>query len=248
MAKTTNQTPCAMAPKCVEPAAVTYTLQDADKPANGFTRAYCVHHANQGLDVEGACDRCRHDVTEHVGVRECVACECPALRQGPDTATAVEAGPVNLPMVLGLVARERDVTLRDLDDALGEPGAALAILAARRSAKLSKLASLAGGLDQPLSVLLGRAEAAGAVDWRTVTEGGQLVEVWHAADPDGDAVDVLLGQWLDTDPEGQSLAGVQPIVNGSGRHIGERYVLTVAAAQGLRDALAASQAATEAEA
>lgn len=37
-----------------------------------------------------------------------------------------------------------------------------------------------------------------------------------------------------------SLVGVQPVTNGSGRHIGTRYVLTVEAAQGLRDALADS--------
>ena len=61
---------------------------------------------------------------------------------------------------------------------------------------------------------------------------------------------VLLPQWLEHDPEGlPSLLGVQPITNGWSRHIvGVRYVLTVEAAQGLRDALAASQAATGAQA
>lgn len=85
-----------------------------------------------------------------------------------------------------------------------------------------------------------------AEEWRSGPEGGQVVETWHALPEDGPGV--LLSQWLETDPEGlPSLVGVQPVTNGSGRHIGTRYVLTVEAAQGLRDALAASQAATEAE-
>lgn len=82
-----------------------------------------------------------------------------------------------------------------------------------------------------------RASAAGLV------EAAALVEAWHALAEDGPGV--LLSQWLDTDPEGlPSLVGVQPVTNGSGRHIGTRYVLTVEAAQGLRDALAASEAVT----
>lgn len=149
----------------------------------------------------------------------------------------------NLPVILGRAAHVAGLGLGDLDDALGEHGAALAILAGRRSATLSELAALADTLGQPLSGLLGAAEDPGDVDWSTVVEGGQVVETWHALPESGPGV--LLSQWLDTDPESlPSLVGVQPITNGSGRHIGERYVLTVEAAQGLRDALAASEAVT----
>ena len=153
------------------------------------------------------------------------------------------AGVTNLRLVLGRAAHVQGVSLGALDDALGEPGAGLRILSGRKVPTVTELAAIAAELGTVPSALIRQAEDAGAVDWRTVPEGGQVVEAWHALAEDGPGV--LLSQWLDTDPEGlPSLVGVQPVTNGSGRHIGTRYVLTVEAAQGLRDALAASQGGT----
>ena len=153
------------------------------------------------------------------------------------------AGVTNLRLVVGRAAHVQGVSLGALDDALGEPGAGLRILSGRKAPTVTELAAIAAELGTVPSALIRQAEDAGAVDWRTVPEGGQVVEAWHALAEDGPGV--LLSQWLDTDPEGlPSLVGVQPVTNGSGRHIGTRYVLTVEAAQGLRDALAASEAVT----
>ena len=161
----------------------------------------------------------------------------------PDLDRLIVAGMANLPVVLGRAAHVQGVSLGALDDALGEPGAGLRILSGRKVPTVTELAAIAAELGTVPSALIRQAEDAGAVDWRTVPEGGQVVEAWHALAEDGPGV--LLSQWLDTDPEGlPSLVGVQPVTNGSGRHIGTRYVLTVEAAQGLRDALAASQGVT----
>ena len=160
-----------------------------------------------------------------------------------DREARIVAGVTNLRLVLGRAAHVQGVELAALDDALGETGAGLRILSGRKVPTITELAALADELGTVPSALIRQAEDAGAVDWRTVPEGGQVVEAWHALAEDGPGV--LLSQWLDTDPEGlPSLVGVQPVTNGSGRHIGTRYVLTVEAAQGLRDALAASEGVT----
>ena len=160
-----------------------------------------------------------------------------------DREARIVAGVTNLRLVLGRAAHVQGVSLGALDDALGEPGAGLRILSGRKVPTVTELAAIAAELGTVPSALIRQAEDAGAVDWRTVPEGGQVVEAWHALAEDGPGV--LLPQWLDTDPEAlPSLVGVQPVTNGSGRHIGTRYVLTVEAAQGLRDALAASQGVT----
>ena len=161
----------------------------------------------------------------------------------PDLDRLIVAGMANLPVVLGRAAHVQGVQLHALDDALGETGAALRILSGRKVPTVTELAAIAAELGTVPSALIRQAEDAGAVDWRTVPEGGQVVEGWHGGQ-DHDAA-VLLPQWLEHDPEGlPSLVGVQPVTNGSGRHIGTRYVLTVEAAQGLRDALAASEGVT----
>lgn len=157
-----------------------------------------------------------------------------------DREARIVAGMTNLPIVLGRAAHVQGVTLAALDDALGETGAGLRILSGRKVPTMTELAALADELGTVPSELVRQAEDAGAIDWSTVPEGGQVVEAWHAIPEGGPAV--LLSQRLDTEPEGlPSLVGVQPVTNGSGRHVGERYVLTRDAAQGLRDALAASE-------
>ena len=181
----------------------------------------------------------------------CTVCGWDYLVAGGDGMTGtpddldrlIVAGVTNLRLVLGRAAHVQGVSLGALDDALGEPGAGLRILSGRKVPTVTELAAIAAELGTVPSALIRQAEDAGAVDWRTVPEGGQVVETWHALPEDGPGV--LLPQWLDTDPEGlPSLLGVQPVTNGSGRHIGTRYVLTVEAAQGLRDALAASEGVT----
>ena len=160
-----------------------------------------------------------------------------------DREARIAPGMTNLPIVLGRAAHVQGVTLAALDDALGEMGAGLRILSGRKVPTITELAALADELGTVPSKLLRQAEDAGSIDWDTLEEGGQVVEAWHAIPQGGPAV--LLPQWLDTEPEGlPSLVGVQPVTNGSGRHIGTRYVLTVEAAQGLRDALAASEGVT----
>ena len=70
-----------------------------------------------------------------------------------------------------------------------------------------------------------------------VAEGGRMLTRWHGQ-PDSDAL-VLLGQVVDVDGP-KAIVSTEEVRNGSGRVVGERYMVTRDAAEAIRAALAAS--------
>lgn len=128
----------------------------------------------------------------------------------------------NWPLVVWRLARVAGLTLDDLDAALGKP-VALELLSGRKAATVSQFAALAHAVGRRGSDVLQEAQHL-PIDWRRVEEGGQILTAVGQLDPHAAA-------WLASQPADlPDVIGLQPVVNASGRFIGERWVLSVDAA------------------
>lgn len=142
-----------------------------------------------------------------------------------DTATLDEIihdAAHNWPLIVWRLARVAGLTLDDLDAALGKP-VALELLSGRRTATISQFAALAHAVGRRGSDVLQEAQDL-PIDWHPVEQGGQILTAVGQLDPHAAAW--LASQSADL----PDVIGLQPVVNASGRFIGERWGLSVDAA------------------